>query len=384
MFQIFTRATAGAKRILQIGLVSQDAKVGAALKAFVAARDGVELKLVKSQAVDAKAKIKDVSIFVYDLDATKEASMLEFDRFMRERPADIPVIVLSPALDDELVRWFLRLRVSDWIKTPLSPGELIAACGRVISQAMGARQDVRCVTMMGARGGVGTTTLAIQAAIILSGETAVRTPTCLVDLDLTGGTVADYLDLKAGWQLDEIIPNPDRLDTHMLDIMLASHPSGISVLSSQRPYSDQLRFDAEVITRVLDLVSQKFSNLVIDLPRQAANWTDSVLLGSNQVYVVTEFSIPGLKAAKRLVGEISQRFDNEVKPMVIVNKHGRSLFGSGISTHEVKEILQGAFADYVGSDPKLVQEAIDRGVPTTAIKPRNTIVKDLTKILKAK
>jgi pilus assembly protein CpaE len=384
MFQMFTRATAGAKRILQIGLVTQDSKVGADLKAFVAARDGVELKLVKSQSVTAQAKPKDVSIFVYDLDASKEASMLEFDRFMRERPADIPVIVLSPALDDELVRWFLRLRVSDWIKTPLSPGELIAACGRIISQSMGPKQDVRCMTFLGARGGVGTTTLAIHAAIILSGDSALKAPTCLVDLDLTGGTTADYLDLKAGWQLDEIIPNPDRLDQHMLDIMLANHPSGFSVLSAQRPYSDKLRFDAEVVTHVLDLVSQKFSNLVIDLPRHATNWTDSVLLGSNQVYVVTEFSIPGLKAAKRMVTELNQRFDGEVKPSVIVNKYGRSLFGSGISTNEVKEILQGTLAGYVGSDPKLAQEAIDRGVPTTAIKPRNTIVSDLTKILKAK
>lgn len=384
MFQMFTRATAGAKRILQIGLVTQDSKVGTDLKQFVAARDGVELKLLKSKAVDAQSKPKDISIFVYDLDASKEASMVEFDRFMRERPSDIPVIVLSPALDDELVRWFLRLRVSDWIKTPLSPGELIAACGRVISQSMGPKQDVRCVTFMGARGGVGTTTLAIHAAIILSGDGALKSPTCLVDLDLTGGTTTDYLDLKANWQLDEIIPNPERLDMHMMDIMLANHTAGISVLAAQRPYSDPLRFDAEVITRVLDLASQKFNNLVIDMPRAFANWTDSVLLGSNQVYVVTEFSIPGLKAAKRMANELVQRYDNEVKPSVIVNKFGRSLFGSGISTHEVKEILAGTLGGYVGSDPRLAQEAIDRGVPTTSIKPRNTIVNDLSKILKAK
>jgi pilus assembly protein CpaE len=282
------------------------------------------------------------------------------------------------------VRWFLRLRVSDWIKTPLSPGELIAACGRIISQTMAPRQDLRCVTLMGARGGVGTTTLAVHAGIILSGDGAIKAPTCLVDLDLTGGATTDYLDLKANWQLDDIIPNPDRLDLHMLEIMMSTHSAGLSVLAAQRPYSDQLAFDAEVITKVLDLASQKFSNLVIDLPRHASNWTDSVLLGSNQVYIVTDFTIPGLKAAKRMVSEMTQRFDNEVKPRVIVNKYVRSWFRTGVSTSEAKEILKDALAGYVASDPKLVREAIDRGIPTTAIKPRNTIVSDLAKILKVK
>jgi pilus assembly protein CpaE len=383
MFQGFAKPAVRTKRILHIGFVTQDARAGEQLRKFFQERDAVELKLIESVTVTAKARPRGVGIFVYDLDSTSEEGLREFERFMRERPGEVPVIVLSPSLEDELVRRFLRLRVADWLKSPLSPGELVAACGRVISQSTSTRLEGRSTTFIGARGGVGTTTLAIHAALILAGNDAVPVPTCLVDLDLVEGACADYMDLKANWQLDELIPNPERLDNRILDIMMSAHSTGINVLSAQRPYSDRLNFDADVITRVLDLAMQKFQHLVIDLPRHATSWTDSVLLGSDQTFVVTEFTIPGLKAAKRLVGELVERFDGEVKPKVIVNRYGRSFFGSSISAHEAKEILRGSLAGFVSANGKLAREAIDRGIPTTAIKARNSIISELAGILRA-
>ena len=383
MFQIFSRATRRARKILEIGFVTQDAEIGSQLKDFVSNRDAVDLRLIESRGVTAGYQPKGLSVFAYDLDATSEASMKEFDRFMQQRPPEIPVIVLSPAVDDELVRWFLRLRVADWIKTPLSPGELIAACGRVISQASINRHDVKCLTFIGARGGVGTTTIANHAALVLAGKTAPAVTTCVVDIDLLSGSCADYLDLKASWDLDELIADPNRLDDHMLDIMTANHKGGVAVLSTHRKYGERFTFSDEVITRTLDLASQKYQNLIIDLPRHAESWTDGVMLGSSQVYVVTDFSVPGLKSARRMINDIIEHFGGDVVPKAIVNKHSRSLFGSGLSTSESKELLREYLAGYVSSDEKLVREAIDRGLATTDLKSRNSLVTDIEKILGA-
>jgi pilus assembly protein CpaE len=381
---MFTRSVIDARRMLRIGFVTQDMKAGKKLRECIEKKESVDLQLIDSKSVTAARAPRNFGIFVYDLEDEKKETLGEFDRFMRERPPDIPVIVLSPSASEDLVRWFLRLRVADWLTTPLSPGELLAACGRIISQTSSLKQDLRCVTFMGARGGVGTTTLAITAALILSGSGKKHASTCLVDLDLVSGACADYLDLKANWQFDELISNPARLDNHMLDIMLSAHPTGISVLASQRKFSDLLAFDAEVVTRALDLASQKFDNIVVDLPRFAGAWTENVIAGSNEVYVVTEATIPGLKIARRLVTEIIEKFDGEVQPRIIVNKYERSLFGSGLSGHEVNEILQKSFAGYVRNDPRAAREAIDRGVPINSIKSRSVIVRDLTRILKGK
>lgn len=380
MFQMFNRSAVKANRILQIGFVTQNASVGRELKKFVAQRDGIDLKLIESASVTAKSPPRDVGIFVYDLDASSEASMQEFERFMTQRPGDIPVIVLSPAVDEELVRWFLRLRVSDWVKTPLSPGELIAACGRVMSQPASGRQIAKCLTFTGARGGVGTTTMALHAALILSAQTAPASSTCLIDLDLVAG-VTDYLDLKPGWQIDELIADPARLDGHMMEIMAVNHKAGIAVLSAQRKYCETSGFSEEVVTRALDLAAQKYQTLIVDLPRHAESWTDGVMLGSTDVFVVTEFTVPGLRAARRMCNDIAVRYAGEIKPKVIVNKFSTSLFGSSLSAKEAKTILRDDLVGYVHSDPKLMREAVDRGIPTSEIKARNGLIKDVTKIL---
>lgn len=381
MLQIFGKPSLQAKRILNIGFVTQDAEVGSKLKEFVADRDGIDLILIESTSVKPSSPLNGISVIVYDLDMSTDQSLREFERFLTQRPDQLPVVVLSPSVNDDLVRWFLRLKVADWIKTPLSPGELIASCGRVLSSGLSGKQDVKCLTFVGARGGVGATTLAIHAALILAARSAIVGDTCLIDLDLVAGSCADYLDLKPGWQIDELIPDPSRLDMHMLEIMIAMHASGIAVLAAQQKFCDPKSMNEDVITKSLDFASQKYPNIVIDLQRHAEAWTDNVLFGSNSVYIVTEFSIPGLKTARRMATDIVERSGSEVKPKVIVNKYKRTLFGNSISGHEVKEILKDYFAGYVHADSKLVGEAIDRGITTAEIKKNNSILRDLSAIM---
>jgi UDPglucose 6-dehydrogenase len=79
-----------------------------------------------------------------------------------------------------------------------------------------------------------------------------------------------------------------------------------------------------------------------------------------------------------VAGEIGRAMNG---PKVIVNKYSKSLFGASLSANEAKELLRNSLAGFVSANEKLVREAIDRGVPTTAIKTRNSLVTDLAKII---
>jgi len=381
VFQIFSKKASRSRAALRVGFVALDPQAGAQFRSQIAERDNIDLKLVPSASVTREAPPRDVNVLVYDLDPTSEKSLADFDRFMGLRPADIPVIVLSPAVDDELVRWFLRLRVADWVKMPLSKGELIAACGRVLSQQIASRQDLRCLTFIGARGGVGATTIAMHAAMALNREAAIGKPALLVDLDLAGGSCADYLDVTAGWQVDELAGDPGRLDDHMLETMAVTHASGLPILSAHRNYFAAADLPEEVITRALDLASRKYASLVIDMPRHWEPWVEGVLAGSTEIYIVTDSTVPGLKAAKRIHGELVKELEPSVAPKIIVNKCGGGLFSAGVSAAEVKKLLGPALAGIVPNEEKLVREAIDRGIPTTDIKSRNSIIREVSRIL---
>ena len=239
----------------------------------------------------------------------------------------------------------------------------------------------RIFTFLPAAGGVWTTTLAIESALLLlRGGGSGMEPTCLVDLDFQGAACADYLDLDPRLDLDEVGPHPERLDLQLLDVMLARHPSGLSVLAARGRPGERCTLDPEVVVRLLDLVSSRFENVVIDLPRVWEPWTDQVLLGSNRVYVVTDMTVPGLRLGRRMAGALSQRLP-EVKPRIIVNRFEQQLFGSGLRRADIERALDGFFEGTVANNYKLVREAIDRGTTLDQIKAGNAVSADLKKIV---
>src|SRR5262245_30129845 len=89
--------------------------------------------------------------------------------------------------------------------------------------------------------------------------------------------------------------------------MLSHHPSGLAVIAAPNRPAEMRSFDPDVVTRLLDMVSTQFDYVVFDMPRTWFSWTDSVLLGSNELFIVSEMTVPGLRHAKQLVEAIRER-----------------------------------------------------------------------------
>jgi pilus assembly protein CpaE len=163
--------------------------------------------------------------------------------------------------------------------------------------------------------------------------------------------------------------------------MLSRHSSGLQVIAAPSRPAEMRSFDPLVVTRLLDLVSANFDYVVIDMPRTWFSWTDDVLLGSNQIYIVSEATVPGLRHAKQLVAAINSRLDDAPKPQVIVNRFNQKLFSSGLTRNDLQQVLGDSFAAAIPNDYALVREAIDRGVPLEEVKPGNKITQQMKKYL---
>src|SRR5205085_1597214 len=196
---------------------------------------------------------------------------------------------------------------------------------------------------------------------------------CLIDLDFQHGACVDYLDLEPRLDLSEIEPRPERLDRHLLEVMLSHHASGLAVIATPNRPAEMRSFDPLVVTRLLDLVSSNFDYVVIDMPRTWFSWTDSVLLGSNKLFIVSEMTVPGLRHAKGLVAAIRERLGDGPHPQVIVNRFEQGLFSPGLKKADIEAALGSDFAAVIPNYYRLVREAIDRGVPLDEIKPGNKI-----------
>jgi pilus assembly protein CpaE len=163
--------------------------------------------------------------------------------------------------------------------------------------------------------------------------------------------------------------------------MLSHHSSGLALVAAPHHLAEMRSFDPDVVTRLLDLVSSNFDYVVFDMPRTWFSWTDSVLLGSNNLFVVCEATVPGLRHAKRLVEAIHERLGDGPKPRVIVNRFEQRMFASGLRRADIEQVLGEAFAGCMPNQYALVREAIDRGVPIQEVKPGNAVSAQLKKLV---
>jgi pilus assembly protein CpaE len=372
----------------KVVLVSADEAFVASAQTTFGASKAIDLVVVPetlsaaAETLDAKS----ATVVVVDLDAGRDQEIAALGRLIAATGSGAPIIAVTQSFDAAVARTLVQMRVADFLVKPVAPLDLVRACAEATRKpagSAGAPTEATIHTFLPAVGGAGVTTLAVQAAMLLlnSGGPRSKPSTCLVDLDFQHGAVADYLDLEPRLNLAEIEPRPDRLDRQLLEVMLSYHPSGLAVVAAPNRPAEMRTFDPDMVTRLLDLVSTNFDYVVFDMPRTWFSWTDSVLLGSNKLFIVSEATVPGLRHAKQLVAAIKERLGEGPKPQVIINRFHQKLFSSALALKDVQQLLGDSFASAIPNDYNLVREAIDRGVPLEDVKQGNKITGQLRRLV---
>ncbi|MBU0582846.1 MAG: response regulator receiver protein [Alphaproteobacteria bacterium] len=368
----------------RIVLISTDKAFVQETKAAFSSSDLIELITVDKNVVELRGEIQESNCdaAIIDMDAAKLEEIEALQRITRRLEGKAPILVVTQEFNAAAVRILVQLQVADFLVRPVKTADLVRSCIRVL-QGPGREEnsESQIYTFMPAAGGVGTTTLTLQTAFQLHNSATRGVSTCVVDLNFQQGACAEYLDLEPRFDITEIENQPERLDRQLLDVMLSKHSSGLCVLAAPTHPSEMRSFNADVVVRMLDLVSAYFDNVVIDMPRTWFPWTETVLLGSNKLYIVSEMTVPCLRHTQRLIQAVYETVGKEVKPNVIVNRYEQKMFESGIKQADVQEILGDHFVGGISNNYRLVREAVDRGVPLHEIDANANVVNDLKRII---
>ena len=242
----------------------------------------------------------DVAIIAVD-DDTERALSLVSD-IVREH-SSCAIIVVSAASDGQLILRAMRSGAREFLNSPVQLDELMGALDRVASTGSSENRRSKSgviMSMAGASGGVGATSIAVNMAVALAQNP--ERSVVLVDLDLSLGDADIFLDMMAEYTLLDVAQNITRLDLALLRKSLTKHSSGVYLLPRPVQIEDNNAVTEDDLRKVLGLLKASFSHVIVDLSK-SYNKLDMVALeASTHALLLTQLDLPCLTECCPLVG----------------------------------------------------------------------------------
>ena len=235
----------------------------------------------------------------------------------------VAVVAIGNRNEIGLYRDLLQAGVADYVVKPLNT-QLLAkalASGRAhtgyaspIHKKLGTM-----VAFVGTRGGVGTTTLAVNMAWYLANRQSRRV--ALVDLDLQNGDCALALDIKPNSGLREALNNPLRIDNTLLERVMTPVGERLFVLSSEEPLAEDLHFTAVAVETLVSALREQFHYVILDVPRiLAAPYRRALEMADFRVTVADQ-TLRSVRDTVRLRAAIGEG-EGKRPNILVVNRHG--------------------------------------------------------------
>jgi pilus assembly protein CpaE len=298
-------------------------------------------------------------------------------------PTPPPTLLVGTPLPTALVRALMRLPRSDVLEAPFSAEDLAEAAAPLMAPHLAPLHNApsRCWTVMGAVGGAGATTLAIEIACALAERLPGPRRVCLIDLNIADGAAAAYLGAPASMLLSRASQSPERIDASLLDAFVSAAPGGVDLLASARDCHAFDTTSSEAVLRILEVACQTYDAVVVDAPRHRRPWTLDVVGGSDELLVISELTVPALLAARALAGEIEAELPDGPPPRIVLNRLAKRVFGPAPSMVEAEKALQRRAVGGITSDWEAAAASANLGGPIAQHRPKSRIVKDVADLV---
>jgi len=332
-----------------IKLVSSDTQLGQLVR-----DTGMPCSVVAREAVSALAQPGATQPVVLIVDLRGQAGIPPAVAILKRNHPTTGVLLVATTLDPALMLEAMRAGVNECVAEPLSVSELQLAIKRLVGNlATAAQGDTFAV--IGAKGGVGATTVAVNAATALA--RAEPGSTLLIDLNVACGDAAVFLGAEPRFSVMDALEHVQRLDAAFFKSLVERTKSGPHLLgASGRPVTGN--FDTARIRALLDFVSRTNRFTVLDVPRSDTVALDSLDSATKIVLVVNQ-ELATVRTAARMATTLRQRYGQSRLQLVLTRTDRRAEIG-----HEDVERTVGVeIAHTFPSDYRLALQGMNKGRP---------------------
>lgn len=243
---------------------------------------------------------------------------------LKRRHPRMGIVIVADALDPALMLEAMRAGVNEFVTEPLSADDLRAAIERVVGHQLAPAGPGNVLAFIGAKGGVGTTTLAVNVATALA--EAKTGPVLMLDLHVAAhGDAALLLGVEPRFSVADALENTARIDASYLKTLVVRSKAGVDVLSS--PERPALRPpEAAQVRALLARLADLYSSIVIDVPRTDFGVVDA-LDPLTAVTLVVNQELPTVRRAAQVGAILKQRYGKDRVGTVVSRYDARADIG---------------------------------------------------------
>lgn len=286
------------------------------------------------------------------VDVRQDRSILGHVSLIKRRHPTLGIAIVSKVLSPEVMLEGMRAGVTEALAEPLTAAAIQAAVGRmVVPQAVPVQSRVYAI--IGAKGGVGTTTIAVNLAAALA---KTLEDALLLDLNFAAGDAAVFLGVEPRFTVAEALENADRLDAAFLRSLVVRSRSGFDLLGAS-PRVTPSSVDAAKLRDLVQFVSRYYHAVVLDVPRLDVSLLDALDVATG-IFVVLNHELPTIRSAYRLVSSLRQKFGERVS--VVVNRSDKT---AEIGLADIEKTVGVKVRHVFPNDYRMAVAAINKGQP---------------------
>jgi pilus assembly protein CpaE len=306
----------------------------------------------------------------------------EFERIHNLQHSDPAgeIFLTSSVSDPSILIQALRAGAKEFILQPIKKDEVIEALKKFLQRRETSKvSTIRCrqgkiINVIGSKGGVGTTTVAVNLAASLRALDSSQS-VALIDMNLIFGEIPLFLNLNPAFNWGEVAKDISRLDSTYLMSVLSKHRSGIYVLPSPTELNGSVA-TPEITESLLNLMQTEFDFIVIDSGQSLDDISFKILELSNTVFLVSILSLPCLINAKRLLDTFWKLgYPHEEQIKIIINRYHKN---SVISVKEAEESINKKFFWQIPNDYATTVSAINQGKTLSMIAKKTEVSKNFS------
>ncbi len=308
-------------------------------------------------AIEAFKEAPTPNVVVLEAPESRSGLLEQLEQLAQYCDAGTKVVVLGKLNDIVLYRQLIARGVSEYLVAPFGVVDFVQAISHLFS-VPGSKPLGRVVAVVGAKGGVGASTVAHNLAWSLAAVTDMAT--VVADLDLAFGTAGLDFNQDPPQGVGDAVFAPERVDAVLVDRLLSKCGANLNLLAAPATLDRILDFSETSFDSLLDAMRASTPWIVLDVPHLWSGWARKILISADEVVVVASPDLANLRNAKNLIDNIKSARLHDHPPRLVLNGVGM-LKRPEISAAEFTKAVETGATSVIPHDAKLFGAAANNG-----------------------